>query len=82
MIHLERGWSDRLSSVVVASPRFFRRDRTHARSNAREVRITPSRFVASILEMSTGSVLGRILEMDIPAALTRTSTFSWIDLRD
>lgn len=81
MIHLERERSDRLSSVV-ASPRFFRRDRTHARSIAREVRIAPSRFVDSILEMSTVSVLGRILEIDIPAALTRTSTFSWIDLRN
>lgn len=75
MMHLERGFSSVRSSRCL----FCRRDRTLARNNARDVRIAPSRFVARIFEISTGSVLGRILEIDIPAALTRTSTFSYIE---
>lgn len=52
----------------------FMRLRTTARIKAREVRIAPWRFVRMVREMSSGSVLGRRLEGEIPAALTRMST--------
>lgn len=66
IMHLE------LVSVVVLP--FFERLRIAARSRAREVRIVPSRFVRRVRDIASGSVLARIFDVDIPAALTRTST--------
>lgn len=48
----------------------------HARSRARDVKMAPSRFVCRVCEMSSGEVLARMLERDIPAALIRMSTFA------
>lgn len=52
-----------------------RRLRIEARINAREVSIAPSRFVRRIVEISSSSDLGKMFDMEIPAALTSTSTF-------
>lgn len=52
---------------------FLKRLRINARIRAREVKIAPSRFARSVCEISSGLVLGRMEEMDMPAALTRMS---------
>lgn len=62
-----------LVGVVVVG--FFIRLRIEARMKAREVRRAPSRFVRRIREISVGSDLGRMEEMERPAALTRMSGF-------
>lgn len=62
-----------LVGVVVVD--FFIRLRIEARMNAREVRRAPSRFVRRIREISVGSDLGRMEEMERPAALMRMSGF-------
>lgn len=74
--------------VVVVVVDFFIRLRIEARMNAREVRRAPSRFVRRIREISVGSDLGRMEEMERPAALMRMSGFvvccvarSWCYLR-
>lgn len=66
MIHFEGG---RVSPV-----RPFNLLRREARRRARDVKIAPSRFVRRVCETSSGDVLGRILELEIPAALIRIST--------
>lgn len=52
------------------------RARIEARRRARDVRIAPSRFVLRVWDISDSSDLGRMLEVDWPAALTRMSTDS------
>lgn len=69
IIHFERGVAPVASFLRVRT-----RLRIAARIRAREVSTAPSRFVRRIWEMSASSDLGRILEMEIPAALTRIST--------
>lgn len=66
--------------LAAGSFRLRIRLRIEARINAREVIIAPSRFVRNVLEISSSSDLGRMLDMEIPAALTRMSTFAWIEL--
>ena len=66
MIHLDSG---RVSPV-----RLFSLLRREARRRARDVKIAPSRFVRRVCEISSGDVLGRIFEWEIPAALIRMST--------
>lgn len=73
MIHFERGFASVESLLRVRT-----RLRIAARIRAREVSTAPSRFVRRIWEMSASSDLGRILEIEIPAALTRTSTVACI----
>ena len=51
--------------------------RMEARIKALDVSMAPRRFVSSNLVMFSGSVFGKMDEMDIPAALTRTSTDSF-----
>lgn len=65
-------------SLVAAagSLRLRTRLRIAARIKAREVSIAPSRFVRKIWEISATSERGRMLDMEMPAALTRTSTFA------
>lgn len=71
MMHLEG------MEVVLSTARFFIRLRIDARMRAREVSREPSRFVRRTSEMSFGSVLGRTLDVEIPAALMRMSTGCW-----
>ena len=61
---------------AVESFRFRTRLRIEARINAREVSIAPSRLVRRIVEISSSSDLGRMFDIEIPAALTRMSTFA------
>jgi hypothetical protein len=69
IIHFEAGFLGSVRSLRLLRIRL----RMEARRNAREVRIAPSRFVRRILVISESSILGRMLEVDIPAALTRMS---------
>lgn len=71
MMHLEG------MKVVLSAARSFMRLRIDARTSAREVSREPSRFVRRTCEMSFGSVLGRTLDVEIPAALMRMSTGCW-----
>lgn len=71
MMHLEG------MKVVLSAARSFMRLRIDARTSAREVSREPSRFVRRTCEMSFGSVLGRTLDVEIPAALMRMSTGFW-----
>lgn len=67
---------DRTLIPAAESLRFRIRLRIEARINAREVRIAPSRLVRKVVEISSSSDLGRIFDTEIPAALTRMSTFA------
>ena len=71
MMHFEGGGA---SAEGAAADRIFTLLRMEARTSAREVSRAPSRFVRRTCEMSDGSVRGRMLELEIPAALTRMST--------
>lgn len=62
--------------LAVGSLRFRTRLRMEARINARDVSIAPSRLVRRIVEISSSSDLGRMFDIEIPAALTRMSTFA------
>lgn len=68
-MHFEKGFFPTAGSF-----RLRIRLRIEARNNAREVSIAPSRFVRRIVEMSSSSDLGRMFDIEIPAALTRMST--------
>lgn len=61
---------------TAGSLRFRIRLRMEARINAREVSIAPWRLVRRIVEISSSSDLGRMFDIEIPAALTRISTFA------
>lgn len=63
--------------VVLVAVRSFIRLRIDARTRAREVSRDPSRFVRRTCEISFGSVLGRTLDVEMPAALIRMSTGCW-----
>lgn len=61
--------------LVVGVLDLFIRLRIDARMKARDVSSAPSRFVRRMREISVGSNLGRIEEMERPAALMRMSGF-------
>jgi hypothetical protein len=75
IMHFEGGLPEPWAGVL---GRFLERarPRIEARRRAREVKIAPSRFVDRMREISDRSDLGRMLEVDWPAALTRMSTDS------
>lgn len=76
-MHLEGGLVP-----VAESLRLRTRLRIAARSNAREVSIAPSRFVRRVWEISANSDLGRMFEIEMPAALTRMSTLAYKVVRN
>lgn len=71
---------ERTFCPAVESFRLRMRLRIEARINAREVSIAPSRLVRRIVEISSSSDLGRMFDIEIPAALTKISTFAYLVL--